>query len=371
MTPEPKPKPENEKIKRLASPERARPESVPRVANSGSGAQEQPHLTLADIADDPWNAVELPLPPNASHDLLKAARSAAESEMYRHLDLMDNTAGDAPEGVIGEGNEFGGDWAAYRTHGNFCHKANERFHAIEAALCQLDHPAQAAKASAVAPLTPREVEWTEAHFSTWDVASWVASATTCIAFLLFLTSLELKEIRWLSHEGKEAVEWWNGLALGTFTNLLAVAIACIVARRMWLELAYLGGILLVNLFGGGTVIMIATAIFLDGGGRPHSFWNIGGLMQVVIGLAIMAAGVALNVALVKGWMMESAGKKQHAAWWDAYGRAQSERKEAAKEAARQRELAECYAIIAEREAAQPPAAPVEWEKPKTPRDFLK
>lgn len=47
-----------------------------------------PTLTLEAIADDPWNAVELPLPANADKELLTAARSAAEYSMVGEHELM-------------------------------------------------------------------------------------------------------------------------------------------------------------------------------------------------------------------------------------------------------------------------------------------
>ena len=48
----------------------------------------QPTLTLEAIAADPWNAVELPIPADASKELLTAARSAAEYCAEGHYDLM-------------------------------------------------------------------------------------------------------------------------------------------------------------------------------------------------------------------------------------------------------------------------------------------
>ena len=53
-----------------------------------------PTLTLEAIAADPWNAVELPLPPAADKELLTAARSAAEycADGEHHL-MMEARAG--------------------------------------------------------------------------------------------------------------------------------------------------------------------------------------------------------------------------------------------------------------------------------------
>ncbi len=48
----------------------------------------QPTLTLEAIANDPWNAVALPLPADASKELLTAARSAADLSLNVEYDLM-------------------------------------------------------------------------------------------------------------------------------------------------------------------------------------------------------------------------------------------------------------------------------------------
>ena len=54
----------------------------------------QPTLTLEAIAADPWNAVELPLPADASKELLLAARDAAEhSHGLEHHLMMEARAG--------------------------------------------------------------------------------------------------------------------------------------------------------------------------------------------------------------------------------------------------------------------------------------
>jgi hypothetical protein len=66
---------------------RANPELEADLAEAERSAN-QPTLTLEAIENDPWNAVELPLPANADETLLKAARSAAEYCADGHHELM-------------------------------------------------------------------------------------------------------------------------------------------------------------------------------------------------------------------------------------------------------------------------------------------
>jgi hypothetical protein len=63
------------------------------------GGREPRFLTVEAIAADPWNAVELPLPPEASRELLNAAKSAAEysAEGAHCLMLAERVGGYVPK----------------------------------------------------------------------------------------------------------------------------------------------------------------------------------------------------------------------------------------------------------------------------------
>jgi hypothetical protein len=63
------------------------------------GGLEPPFLTVEAIAADPWNAVELPLPPDASRELLNAAKRAAEysAEGAHCLMLVERARGYVPK----------------------------------------------------------------------------------------------------------------------------------------------------------------------------------------------------------------------------------------------------------------------------------